>query len=172
MVQILKWAIARQVKETGKEWDVLLPDRVSAYRALPATDGISPYELMFEVAPKGFFRHVLAKIQQCDHTMEGGGDGDEPDINHRAGQNMLVNAERLKRIIPIAPVKIFSFRVGDKVLVSICKGRRHSALHSKWTGPYTMMRFWDARCWLRDTRGKKSKEGIHISHLTSFVERN
>ncbi len=160
MVRMLKVAMQKTAGSAIGTWDRVLARVLAGYRRRPGTNGLSPFEMMYEVVPR--FE---------EHRQQG------PSMNRSQARFSEVATILAKRADPVAtPRRVAgaSFAVGDLVLLynkNLLLGLKVPFGTARWTGPYIVYAADHPRYALRTSDGRRTCRGVHARRITAYYSR-
>ncbi|GJX41259.1 reverse transcriptase domain-containing protein [Tanacetum coccineum] len=151
----LKRILERTVGENHVSWSDKLDDALWAFRAAFKTPiGCTPYKLVYEKAchlPIELENKAYWALKHCNFDLKTAGDHRKVQMNElnelrdQAYENSLIYKEKTKRIHD-SKIKNRVFNVGDRVFLFNYRLKIFSGkLKTRWTGPFTVVAFKDAR---------------------------
>ena len=148
------------IMQTGKEWDICIPDVLTGYRRKPGFDGNSPFEILYGIKPRT--QPVPPMIDTLPH---------DASIIREFEMAMTI-ALRANRLVPMGSTKGKPFETGDLVLLPLGKDKGGPKISAKlWSGPYEILTAKHLAYVLRNFRGRRSRQPIYARRLRLYTQR-
>ena len=168
--------LAKLTQEHDKEWDVMLPFAMAAYRSsvhstteetpnrlMLGREVTTPMTLLAPSPPNAQPQHPW--IKQIHERFESG---------YRAVLETTEQAHRTQKAVYDRRARSFHFEVGDKVWLydpKPHKGKPHKLDAERWAGPYVVRRRISAAVYLVMQEGQRKGRVINVDRLAPYVTR-
>ncbi len=160
MVRTLKTALQKAAGSAVDTWNRVLTSILSGYLRRPGPTGLSPFELMYGVAPR--FEEPRS------HTSS------VPRNRARLAEIAAVLSRRADKIVTPGPAAEATFVVDGIFLLYSKKsllGMKVPFRTPRWTGPYTVTVADNPRDKLRRADGRRTRRRVHARRIAAHYAR-
>lgn len=101
------------------EWDEVLQDIINSYNTRAGSDGLSPYELMYDIPRTQVSTHISSRTDLIETTENIIVEAEKNERYIRIVLVMAISSQRTDRSLPWKSIDIVHFKFEEIVIVAL-----------------------------------------------------